>query len=177
MANGKLSVWHLKPQCMKRTLYFLRHAKSSWEIGIEDILRPLNKKGQSDAFLMANYASEELIKPDFVGISSAQRTKETAGFFTKAFNIDNLDIEISEALYDFSGESVLRYLKRLDDSKSKVMLVGHNHAFTALVNMLGNKPIDHLPTCGLTVIDFECDYWRSIKKGRTVTVVVPRDFK
>lgn len=162
---------------MKRTVYFLRHAKSSWETGMEDELRPLNKRGQSDAFLMANYASQELMKPDFIGISSAQRTKETAGFFIKAFNMDNLATDISEALYDFSGESVLRYLKGLDDSKSKVMLVGHNHAFTALVNMLGDKPIDHLPTCGLTVIDFQCDSWRSIKKGHTVAVVVPRDFK
>ena len=29
-------------------------------------------------------------------------------------------------------------IKSLDDNLERVMIVGHNHAFTSIVNMLGN---------------------------------------
>ena len=71
--------------------------------------------------------------------------------------------------------STLLYLSA--KSHKIVMLVGHNHAFTALVNMLGDKNIDHVPTCGMTVIDFESDDWQKISRGTTRETIFPRDFK
>ena len=162
---------------MTRTIYFLRHAKSSWHNSLEDKLRPLNKRGQRDAYMMSNYACKQLKRPDLIAISSCLRTQQTAEAFIKAFKLEESEIEISDSLHDFSGESVIKFIKTIDTSRQKVMLVGHNHAFTALVNMLGNKPIDHVPTCGLTVIDFECKHWRYIKRGCTIKTLFPRDFK
>jgi phosphohistidine phosphatase len=86
-------------------------------------------------------------------------------------------VAYDQGLYDFSGESVMRFIKSIDNRHKIVMLVGHNHAFTALVNMLGSKSIDHVPTCGMTVIDFECDSWQNITRGLTRETIFPRDFK
>lgn len=162
---------------MKRTIYFLRHAKSSWETNVEDLQRPLNSRGKKDALLMSNFAEKQLKRPDFVGVSTAMRTRQTAEYFLTAFNVQDAHVVHDPALYDFSGESVMRFIKSIDQSNKIVMLVGHNHAFTALVNMLGSKSIDHVPTCGMTVIDFECDSWQNITRGLTRETIFPRDFK
>ena len=45
---------------------------------------------------------------------------------------------INKSLYDFQGKNVLRVIKELNDSFNVVMIVGHNHAFTSIVNMLGD---------------------------------------
>jgi len=162
---------------MKRSIYFLRHAKSSWETGVEDVKRPLNPRGKKDALLVANFAAQQLKRPDFAAVSVAKRTRQTAQYFIEAFNIQKNKVRVESTLYDFSGEAVLRFIKTLDASHKIVMLVGHNHAFTALVNMLGDKNIDHVPTCGMTVIDFESDDWQKISRGTTRETIFPRDFK
>ena len=162
---------------MKRSIYFLRHAKSSWEMGVEDLKRPLNARGKKDALLLANFAAQQLKRPDLVGVSVAKRTRQTATHFIDAFNVSEDRVLFETALYDFSGESVMRVIKSLDPIHKIVMLVGHNHAFTALVNMLGDKSIDHVPTCGLCVIDFKCDLWQDISRGTIRETIFPRDFK
>lgn len=162
---------------MKRSIYFLRHAKSSWETGVEDLKRPLNARGKKDALLLANFAAQQLKRPDFAAVSVATRTRQTAQEFIEAFNISEQKVVFESSLYDFSGEYVFRFIKSLDTNHKIVLLVGHNHAFTALVNMLGDKRIDHVPTCGMTVIDFSCDDWQKISKGTTRETIFPRDFK
>lgn len=162
---------------MKRSIYFLRHAKSSWETGVEDLKRPLNTRGKRDALVIANFAAQQLKRPDYAAVSVAKRTRQTAQYFMDSFNISDHQVAFESDLYDFSGESVLRLIKNLSPDHKTVMLVGHNHAFTALVNMLGDRNIDHVPTCGLTVIDFECDDWQKIGRGKTRETIFPRDFK
>jgi phosphohistidine phosphatase len=162
---------------MKRSIYFLRHAKSSWETGVEDLKRPLNTRGKKDALLLANFVAQHLKRPDYAAVSVAARTRQTAQYFIDAYNMSDDRVLCDATLYDFSGESVLRFIKTLDPIHKIVMLVGHNHAFTALVNMLGDKRIDHVPTCGMTVIDFKCDNWQTISRGTTRETIFPRDFK
>ncbi len=45
-----------------KTLYIVRHAKSSWAYkGIEDIDRPLKKRGIKDAHLMSKFLSKKIV--------------------------------------------------------------------------------------------------------------------
>ena len=71
----------------------------------------------------------------------------------------------------------MRIIKELDDSLDTVMVVGHNHAFTSIANMLGNKYIDNLPTSGFVMIEFDIDSWSKITTGRTMKTVFPRHLK
>ena len=44
-----------------KTLYIVRHAKSSWEYeGIKDIDRPLKKRGINDAYLISNVLNKKI---------------------------------------------------------------------------------------------------------------------
>ena len=42
------------------------------------------------------------------------------------------------------------------------MVFGHNYAFTNLVNQLGNKYIENVPTSGMVKIDFEIEHWKDL---------------
>lgn len=68
-----------------KTLYLLRHAKSSWkDPGLDDLDRPLNKRGRETAKTMAAYLRRAKISPDVVLCSTAVRAKQTLEPIAKA---------------------------------------------------------------------------------------------
>ena len=61
-----------------KTLLILRHAKSSWkEEGIDDLERPLNKRGKRDAPRIGTLLREKDLVPDLILSSSAERARKT----------------------------------------------------------------------------------------------------
>ena len=71
-----------------KTIYFLRHAKSSWDdYELKDFDRPLSTRGIQDADLMGNYFRSKKIKLDLVISSPSKRTTETLEHF---FNLRDL---------------------------------------------------------------------------------------
>lgn len=160
-----------------KTLYLARHAKSSWKHDVDDHKRPLKKRGEKDAHLVSQKVREELKAPQLIVSSDATRALSTAHFFKDAWEIEEENFKTDHILYDFSGQNVMRYIKSLDNSLQTVMIVGHNHAFTSLVNMLGNIYIENLPTAGFVKLEFDEDRWEDITTGRTVTKIFPRDLK
>jgi phosphohistidine phosphatase len=160
-----------------KTLYMVRHAKSSWKHDVIDHKRPLKKRGDNDAILVSNYVSKEVKKPIKIISSDAVRALTTAQYFKKAFAISDDNFEVNHNLYDFSGHKVMDIIKNLDESLDRVMIVGHNHAFTSVANMLGNKYIDNVPTCGFVEIQFNDTQWSTISTGTTIQTIFPRDLK
>ncbi len=160
-----------------KTLYLVRHAKSSWEHDVPDHQRPLKKRGHNDALLVSELVSLELKPPQKIISSDANRAQTTAKYFKKAFNVTDEDFILDHQLYDFSGRSVMQIIKNLDDSLKCVMIVGHNHAFTSIVNMLGNEYIDNLPTSGFVQIRFDVASWKEITSGKTKKMVFPRHLR
>lgn len=158
-------------------LYMLRHAKSSWKYDVIDHERPLNNRGESDAALLSDIVASSIEKPDIIISSDAKRALTTARYFKQAFNLSENDFITNHQLYDFSGQQVLETIKNLDNLFNRVMIVGHNHAFTSIVNILGNKIIDNLPTCGFVVIKFETNDWSKLPSGKTQQTFFPRDYK
>jgi phosphohistidine phosphatase len=160
-----------------KTLYFTRHAKSSWKHDTIDHQRPLKKRGFMDATLVSKVVAGSMPIPDLMITSDAVRAKTTAQYFKEAYAIKKINFIENAALYDFSGQQVMQIIKELDDSLNCVMLFGHNHAFTSIVNMLGNLYIKNLPTCGFVAIKFDTDTWSKITTGTTIKTVFPRDLK
>ena len=101
----------------------------------------------------------------------------TCIIFTRNLNLDLNKLQISEALYDFSGEQVLDFLKRVNDDYNTILVFGHNYALTTLVNKLGDRYIENVPTAGLTKIEFKVASWQGITKGKTVEVIFPKDIR
>jgi len=160
-----------------KNLYLVRHAKSSWKLPVDDHKRPLKKRGVSDAILISDHIKDLVSKPDVLLTSDAERAKATALYFKKAFNLESDSLFINKSLYDFQGKNVLRVIKELNDSFNVVMIVGHNHAFTSIVNMIGDTTIKDLPTCGFIHIEFAIEHWKFANYGQTKNIIFPRDLK
>jgi len=165
-------------QCqIMKTLYLVRHAKSSWKHDVIDHKRPLKGRGKKDGALVSNHLTTEIEAPEKIITSDARRALDTALFFKNAFAIDDLDFETNHSLYDFSGQQVMDLVKNLPKSVQRVMIVGHNHAFTSIANMLGNTYIENVPTCGFVHLQFEEEHWNDITTGKTIHTLFPRDLK
>lgn len=160
-----------------KTLYLVRHAKSSWKEDVDDHKRPLKERGKRDGRLVSNKVKTEIEPPEKIISSDAKRALLTAHFFKDALNISDSDFETNHDLYDFSGQSVMRIIKSLDDRLDSVMIFGHNHAFTSVVNMLGNRYIENIPTCGFVMLQFDETQWSAITTGKTVKSIFPRDLR
>ncbi len=160
-----------------KTLYIVRHAKSSWEEDVIDHQRPLNKKGMGDMVRVSDYVASHFKKPDIMISSDANRALTTAMAFKKAFQMTENNFFIKNSMYDFSGGNVLEEINGCSNDVNILMIFGHNHALTHLVNKLGNQFINNLPTCGFVQIDFETDSWANITNGKTIATVFPKDLK
>lgn len=160
-----------------KTLYLVRHAKSSWKHDVDDHKRPLKGRGERDGKLVSEKVRDEIEPPQKIISSDATRALSTAIFFKKALKIEDANFETNHELYDFSGQSVMRIIKSLDNSLNRVMIVGHNHAFTSVANMLGNSYIENVPTCGFVMLEFDEKNWSDITTGKTIKTIFPRDLK
>jgi len=160
-----------------KTLYMVRHAKSSWKHDVIDHQRPLKRRGKRDGKMISAYVKEKLVPPEKIISSDAVRALSTALYFKKAFDIEDVDFMTNNSLYDFSGRNVIDIIKNLNDGLERVMIVGHNHAFTSIANMLGNTYIDNVPTCGFVQLEFDVSSWKNVATGKTIMTVFPKDLK
>jgi len=139
--------------------------------------RPLKKRGYRDIQLVSDRFREYGFKPDAIFSSPAMRARLTADLFIKATSNEQIDFKITDRLYDFSGPGVVEFIKSLSNKYDKVIIFGHNHAFTSISNIFGNLPIDNVPTSGLVHLKFKISKWENLKKGKTKLMLFPRDLK
>lgn len=161
---------------MKRLL-LCRHAKSSWkDITLEDIDRPLNKRGKRDAPEMGRRLAAGGIKPDMIISSPARRARKTARQLAKLTGFGKKNVILLREVYAASANELLAIVREFDDAASVVFVVGHNPETTVLANMLGDLDIDNVPTCGVVALDFAVDSWQQIgeTKGTLVFFDYPR---
>lgn len=148
---------------MMKTLYFLRHAKSSWkDAELSDIDRPLNKRGKENAPLMGRHLRKLKVKPQLIISSPSKRTMTTALIVADKIGYEEKNIKIDMGLYGANVAEIVQLVYHLDDNLNKVMLVGHNPSFTLIVDYFTGQPIDNMPTSGLIQIDFDIKSWRDI---------------
>ena len=69
-----------------KTLYIVRHAKSSWKYdSVKDIDRPLKERGINDAHLLSKHLSEKIKRPDVFITSTANRAFTYRNYFLRKF--------------------------------------------------------------------------------------------
>lgn len=161
---------------MKR-LILVRHGKSSWDNNLPDHKRPLKKRAYNDAEVVLN-AFQNFHDPGGMFWSShAVRAHETAKLFKERLNVADSDFQVKQELYTFNQNDLLSVIQSCTNDIEKLMVFGHNPAMTILVNSLGDKKIDNLPTTGLCVIDFPVDSWKDIRKGKTLLTLLPKNLR
>ncbi|QOD61918.1 histidine phosphatase family protein [Polaribacter haliotis] len=161
-----------------KTLYIVRHAKSSWEYsGIEDIDRPLKKRGIKDAHLMSNFLAKTIDKPDVFISSSANRALHTAVIFCENLSYPHANLQIKRQLYSFSDGYLVKTVNALDDAFNSAIIFSHDHGINTFVNEFGNTPIAHVTTCGIIGLQFKEKHWKNIRRGKTFMVEFPKNHK
>ena len=163
-----------------KTLYIVRHAKSSWDdFSLSDHDRPLSKTGVRKTGHIIEYLQKKGIKPDLFMSSSALRAKTTAFQIAGGLGVPAEKVKIEKQLYHADADSIYSTLLDLPDDIDSVMLFGHNPTLTYFVNNYLRPEIDNLPTSGVVSIGFRTDKWEKVidAKFRINFVVFPRMLK
>lgn len=152
-----------------KTLYLMRHAKSSWkEPGLEDHLRPLNNRGKRNVPVMGKRLKARAIHLDRVVSSDARRAVDTATPIGKMLGLNSAAIWLEPRLYDASRDEILNVVRGLADSWEQVMIVGHNPGLHDVVNLFYAPPIPKLPTAGIVTLVFDIDKWEKINPKQLI---------
>ena len=169
-------------------LWLLRHGKAAQDApgGAGDRERPLTERGRRDATALGRRLAAgtgvfglEVPVPETALCSSAVRTGQTVELVNRAMG-DGLPVELFRSLYGASTETVLRYVRELDDRVRSALVVGHNPTMYQLAwELVGPDDADDdggtddrsvlrghgFPTCALAVVDLRVDSWEEAVEG------------
>lgn len=149
-----------------KTLYLLRHAKSSWDdANISDHQRPLNSRGRSDAALMGEVLFNRGVVPDLIFSSTAARAVETAGILLSHMDFNADAVEKLNGLYSLDMRGILEVVKGCPDTVSRLMLIGHNPSIVLLADWLAKERVGDMPTCCCAALEFNINSWAKLEKG------------
>lgn len=147
-----------------KTLFILRHAKSSWNDGnLADFDRPLNSRGLDEAAFMGTWIYQNEIQPDLFISSPAKRAKQTAILVRETGQIA-AQIQYDERIYEASPLTLLNILTEIDDKNERVLLIGHNPGFEGLIKLL-TKELLALPTAAFAKINLRIEKWNETAPG------------
>lgn len=156
------------------SLILVRHAKSSWDLPVNDKQRKLTPQGENAIKKVALLANEYVNNDFTIWSSTATRAKATALLFCDNASIDKNLIVLKEELYTFSMRDLERQVKQCESSVKALILFGHNEAITDFVNKFGDINIDNVPTAGLVYLQFDTDCWENINQGKVVKIIFPK---
>lgn len=108
-----------------KTLFLLRHAKSSWNAPqLDDFQRPLAPRGENALPGMAQVLDAIETKPERVYSSPAKRALQTAQGIVQLLS-SPIQVETHDPLYLADVNACLELTHSLPDQLQSVMLVGH----------------------------------------------------
>lgn len=147
-----------------KTLILVRHAKSSWdETRLPDRDRLLAEGGERELVKMGRRLAARDLRVDLIISSPALRALATAVGLARALGYRRKDIVFDERLYACRVEDLLAVLEAEGEGYKRVMLVGHNPEFLALLQHFC-PDIEHLPTCAVAELRFDCKSWVGLGK-------------
>lgn len=159
-----------------KTLFVLRHAKSSWDdSSLADFDRPLNDRGKTAAPFMGRIMAERDLHPDVILSSPAVRARETASLVKKAGKLD-AEIRFEERIYEASPPTLKQVVAGIDDEFRSAMIVGHNPGMEGFIRLLTGR-LEAMPTAALAIIDLDIARWEDINtdRGTLRQVIRPKD--
>lgn len=159
-----------------KTLFVLRHAKSSWDdTALSDFERPLNKRGFQTAPLMGEVMKKNQFHPNLILSSPAKRAAQTAVLIKEAAQIHS-EIQFDKRIYEASSARLLEIVSERDEQIESILLVGHNPGLEGLIKFLTSE-IQPMPTAALAVIDLMIAKWSEINSptGKLRTLIRPKE--
>lgn len=171
-----------------KTLYLLRHAKSSWdEPELADHDRPLAPRGEDAAPRMGVYLRDHTPRPQVVLCSSAERARQT-WLHIAPLLLPAPEVEIRRDIYDAGPRELLAAVHGLPDALWCGMIVGHNPALEDFADTLAGPESNtdalkrmrkKYPTAALAEFAFDVDEWDGVAVGggRLMAFTRPKDLE
>ena len=159
-----------------KTLYLLRHAKSSWkEPGLEDFERPLNGRGREAAPLVGQLVRERKLRVDLLLSSPAGRARQTAALVKESAGL-TAELLYDERIYEADADALLEVVTQTAESVDALMLVGHNPGMEELLTLLTGETRS-MSTAALACIALDVEKWGKAREGagRLEWLVRPKD--
>ncbi|HVF29735.1 MAG TPA: histidine phosphatase family protein [Pyrinomonadaceae bacterium] len=159
-----------------KTLFVLRHAKSSWEDpDLADFDRPLNDRGNRAAPFMGEVMRQRDLEPEVILSSPAVRARETARLVKENGDIE-ARIVFDERIYEASVHTLRQVASAVDEKFRSVMVVGHNPGMEGIVRYLTGLR-EAMPTASLAIIDLDISNWSELapETGTLRAVIRPKD--
>lgn len=159
-----------------KTLYLLRHAKSSWnDSSLRDFDRPLNDRGRADAPVIGKHLDSENLSDPLLICSPALRTRETAQLVLLNASL-HAEPRFDDRIYEASLRDLLQVVSEIDDTNQTAIVIGHNPGLEELLAFLTGETRP-MPTCALAKIVFDVVSWKDVKAsdGTLESFVTPKD--
>lgn len=159
-----------------KTLYLLRHAKSSWtDSGLQDFERPLNGRGREAAPLVGRFMKKNKLRPDLLLSSPAERARQTAALVSEAAGFA-AGLRYDERIYEADAARLLEVISQVEEGADAVLLVGHNPGLEELLALLTGEA-QGMPTAALARVSLEIEKWGKVREGtgRLEWLVKPKD--
>lgn len=163
-----------------RRLILLRHGKSAWPDGTDDLERPLKKRGRKASRRMGRYLAEEGLRPDLALVSPARRTQETWSLAQGP--LGEVPMRSEPRIYEASPDRLLTVIREVEPEVGALLLVGHNPGLEELLRLVvrrenpSERAIAKYPTAGLAVIEVPATAWPELspRSGRLDRFVTPK---
>ncbi len=165
-----------------KTLYLVRHAKSTWEYpSLADYDRPLNNRGLRDAPLMGQRLADKKISVDQIWSSPARRAIDTTYILAEALNYSRKEIMLHDQFYISSTDNFISEIQSCPDEVKSLLIVGHNPVICQSANLLiaddnSDADIELMPTCSIVAIEFNICSWSQLREheGRCLFFDYPK---
>lgn len=158
---------------MKRRLYIIRHAKSSWDYeGLADIHRPLAERGIRNAPTMARRLMDRGLIPQLLLSSPATRALDTARLMSRVWDLPPEALRIHDGIYEAYPGDIDTILSVVSAEVGDLAIFGHNPTFTVYANRYLDVPLDNLPTAGVVVVTLESEAWTGLEDSEVLDTYV-----
>lgn len=157
----RLETAGIKLRPLMKTLYILRHAKSSWtDNSLADFDRPLNARGLNAAPFIGELIARKEFLPDLIISSPAKRAMKTA-LLVKEASGSNAPIQYDERIYEASPQTLKNVISQVNGEFDSVLIVGHNPGIEGLINHLTGN-LEPMPTAALAEISLQIAAWDAV---------------
>ncbi len=146
-----------------KKLILMRHAKSSWDLPLSDIQRPLNERGLRNAPEMGRRIKNSGIIPQLIYTSDAVRAYTTAQLVREALNSD-IPIQVEPKIYDSTLQTLLRIIENFPEEVDTILMIGHNPTISLLTNYLAGKEVGYFATAAMACLKFP-GTWQEVSGG------------
>jgi phosphohistidine phosphatase len=161
-----------------RSLYLLRHAKSSWkDESLADLDRPLTTRGKRACDLIAKFILTNEIDFDLAISSTAVRARDTIDLVKLRAKL-RVEVRYDERIYEATADRLLEVASELENERNKVLLVGHNPGFQELFHLLTGET-HPFPTAAFAKINLKISRWSQSFGGKASLewLVTPKELE